>query len=281
MTVNKITDHTITHKTLRDQQAQFVQDKATTMSTFKLENRMKITGSVITGMVVTEDNHLLLCNVKVSVYYPSGKCMKNINVRYHPWDIAIIPRTHRAVVTFAKGNIKIQFINLQTFTRDDNIITIPNSTNICGIASTSDNIIVGDKGRIHCLDIEGTYLRTITLSTRNIAQYLSVGYNNQIYYSTVRSMKCVLWDGSDVFSYKIPNEDNHKNIVIDRNGNVYIAGNNTNTIQRLYSNGTVDCVVLNERDGVNGPLSICFNQSGDKLYMANIKSGVVHVYACS
>ena len=34
--VNNIFDHTITHKTLKDQKAQFVSDKTTTMSTFKL-----------------------------------------------------------------------------------------------------------------------------------------------------------------------------------------------------------------------------------------------------
>jgi hypothetical protein len=60
------------------------------------------TGSVITGMVVTDDDHLLLCdhhpinNKLVAVYYPSGKYMKRIDVMYPPWDIAIIPRTHRA-----------------------------------------------------------------------------------------------------------------------------------------------------------------------------------------
>jgi hypothetical protein len=71
--------------------------------------------SLITGMVVTDDDHLLLCDVScvnselVTVYYPSGKYMKRIDVSYPPWDIAIIPRTHRAVVTFTKK--KIQFIN--------------------------------------------------------------------------------------------------------------------------------------------------------------------------
>jgi hypothetical protein len=101
---------------------------------------------------------------------------------------ACIPRTHRAVVTFT--NKKIQFINLQTFTQDDKLITIPNSTDICGITATSDNIIVGDKGRIHCLDIEGTYLRTITLSQKLNTLYLSIGHNNQIYYSTVVTGRC-------------------------------------------------------------------------------------------
>ena len=287
VTVNKIIGHTITHKTLKEQQAQFVPDKTTTISTFKLQNRIEDTGRVITGMVVTDDDHLLLCDISsdnsklLAVYYPSGKYMKKVNVRYRPWDITIIPRTHRAIVTFAHGKSQIQFINLQTFTQDDQLITIPNSITICGIASTSDNIIVGDQGRIHCLDIEGTYLRTIPLSTGSIVSCISIGHNNQIYCTLESTINCVNWDGTEVFSYKIPNESDPRKITIDRNGSVYIAGRYTNTIQRLHSNGTVDRVVLNESDGVKEPLSICFNKSCDKLYIANISSLVVHVYACS
>ena len=286
VTVNKIIDHTITNKTLNDQQAQFVSDKTTTMSTFKLQNRIEGTGRAITCMVVTDDDYLLLCDVScinsklVAVYYPSGKYMKTINVRYRPWDIAIILRTHRAVVTFGDKR-KIQFINLQTFTQDDKLITIPNSTAIYGITSTSDNIIVGDTRRIHCLDTEGTYLRTIPLSTGPAAHYLSICHNNQIYHSTHSSINCVKWDGTEIFSYKIPNEWDHRKIAIDRNGNVYVPGRSTNTIQRLHSDGTVDCVVLNVEDGVEQPLSICFNKSCDKLYLANKNSSVVHVYSCS
>ena len=285
VTANKITDHTITHKSLREQQAQFVPDKTTASLTFKLQNRIEVTGRDITGMVVTDDDHLLLCDYSsddsklVTVYYPSGNYMKTIDVSYRPWDIAIIPGAHRAVATF--GNKNIQFINLQTFTQDDKLITIPNSTNICGIAATNDNIIVGDRGRINCLDIEGIYLRTITLSTGHATRYLSIRHNNQIYYSNASSINCVNWDGTDVFSYKIPNEKNHRKLTIDRNGNVYATGRSTNTIQRLHSNGTVDCVVLNEGDGVKEPLAICFNKSCDKCYMANCNSRVVHVYSCS
>jgi hypothetical protein len=285
VTVNRVIDHTITYKTPKDQQAQFVSDKTTTMSTFKHQNSIEVTGRVITGMVVTDDDHLLLCDYNiensklVTVYNPSGKYMKTIDVNYRPWDIAIIPRTHRAVVTF--NNKKIQFINLQTFTQDEKLITIPNSTYTYGIAATSDNIIVGDLGRIHCLDTEGTYLRKITLSTRSDTRHLSIGHNNQIYYSTWSSINCVNWDGTEVFSYKIPNENEHRKIAIDRNGNVYVTGRSTNTIQRLHSDGTVDCIALNENDGVKIPLSICFKKSCDKLYMANLNSYVVHVYVCS
>jgi hypothetical protein len=200
VTVNKIIDHGITHKTIKDQQAQFVSDKTTTMSTFKLQNRIEVKGRGITGMVVTDDDHLLLCDHSfangklVVVYYPSGKYMKTINVCYRPWDIAIIHRTHRAVVTF--DNRKIQFINLQTFTQDDKLITIQNSSYIGGIAATSDNIIVGDTRMIHCLDTEGTYLRTITLSIGSAEHYLSIGHNNQIYYHEFNQLCKVGWNGT-------------------------------------------------------------------------------------
>ena len=154
LTVNKIIDPQDTKRP----KTQFVSEKTTKMSTFKLENRIEDTETAITGMVVTDDDHLLLCdhnsenNKLVTVYYPNGKYMKTIDVMYRPWEITILPKTHRAVVTFA--NKKMQFINLQTFTQDDKLIILPNSTAIYGIAATSDNIIVGDQGRIHCLYTE-------------------------------------------------------------------------------------------------------------------------------
>ena len=92
---------------------------------------------------------------------------------------------------------------------------------------------------------------------------------------------CVNWDGTEVFSYKIPNEEGHRKIVMDRNGNVYSVGYHTNTIQRLHSNGTVDCVVLSESDGVKETFLVCFNKSCYKLHITNYYSGVVHVYSCS
>jgi hypothetical protein len=49
------------------------------MSTFTLQNRIRVTGRCITGMVVTEDDNVLLCDVNVAVYYPNGKYMKTID----------------------------------------------------------------------------------------------------------------------------------------------------------------------------------------------------------
>jgi hypothetical protein len=102
VTVNKIIYHTKTHKTLKEEEAQFVPEKATSISPFKLQNRIKDTESFITGMVVTEDNLLLICEYScdnsklVVVYYSSGNYMNTIDVSHRPWDLSVIPRTHRA-----------------------------------------------------------------------------------------------------------------------------------------------------------------------------------------
>jgi hypothetical protein len=70
----------------------------------------------------------------------------------------------------------------------------------------------------------------VSQPTGSIARYLSIGHNNQIYYTTNSSINCVKWDGTEVFSYAIPNEERHRKIAIDRNGNVYVVGKSTNTI---------------------------------------------------
>jgi hypothetical protein len=55
----------------------------------------------------------------------------------------------------------------------------------------------------------------------SLSSCVNVCHNNQIYYSTHTSINCVKLDGTEVFSYEIPNEEDHRKISIDRNGNVY------------------------------------------------------------
>jgi hypothetical protein len=65
------------------------------------------------GIVISLSSCVNVCS--------SGKYMKTIDVHYPPWDIAIIPKAHRAVVTFTQKIVQMQFINLQTFTQDDKL----------------------------------------------------------------------------------------------------------------------------------------------------------------
>jgi hypothetical protein len=115
------------------------------MSTYKLQNRIEVTGRAITGMVVMVWSVTLLTVTSPNALMDGNKSFdssKESVTRFNSDDIAIIPKAHRAVVTFTQKIVQMQFINLQTFTQDDKLITIPNSTTIWGIAGTSDNIIV-------------------------------------------------------------------------------------------------------------------------------------------
>jgi hypothetical protein len=55
---------------------QFVPDKTTASLTFKVQNRIEDTGRPITGMVVTDDDHLLL-NFAISLTQ-DGSSLLNI-----------------------------------------------------------------------------------------------------------------------------------------------------------------------------------------------------------
>jgi hypothetical protein len=52
---------------------------------------------------------------------------------------------------------------------------------------------------------------------------------------------------------------------VDRQGQVYINGRDSNDIQRLSPDGTFRDIVLSEHDGIDQPLGIAFNNEFTKL----------------
>jgi hypothetical protein len=52
---------------------------------------------------------------------------------------------------------------------------------------------------------------------------------------------------------------------VDRQGQVYINGRDSNDIQRLSPDGTFRDIVLSEYDGVDEPWGITFNNDFTKL----------------
>ena len=66
---------------------------------------------------------------------------------------------------------------------------------------------------------------------------------------------------------------------VDRQGHVYISGYKTNDIQRLSSDGTFRDIVLSERDGIDRPWCITFNNDFTKLFVLNSGTSV-SVYSC-
>lgn len=134
----------------------------TTCQTFELETKIDVSGKSITGMAITDDNMLLLCDhgcYEVFVYNEMNQYISSVKMSSSTWDITVIPKNSTAVVTFYTKYI--QFIDVKTLSPGKQITITTDSERIYAITSTSDNIMVGGTGNIYILDIEGNMLSNI------------------------------------------------------------------------------------------------------------------------
>jgi DNA-binding beta-propeller fold protein YncE len=68
---------------------------------------------LITGIGLTRDDHLLLCNrwsTDVMVLSDDGKQLNDIDLEGKPWGIVVVPDKEEAIVTLPNKNF-IQIIN--------------------------------------------------------------------------------------------------------------------------------------------------------------------------
>lgn len=253
----------------------------TTCQTLELQSKIDVSGKTITGMAITDDNMLLLCDhgcYEVFVYNEMNQYIRSVQMSSSPWDITVIRNKPTAVVTF--GTRKIQFIDLKKLSPGKQITITTNNANLLGITSTSDNIMVGGTGLIYILDIEGNMLSAVNFKSETITYIHYLETRKQFYCTDFDNASCIKKDGTQAFSCSIKNEENHRTITTDQHDNVYLVGRYTRKIQRLHSNGTPDRVILAKDCCINEPLALCFNKTYDKLYISNYGCREILVFNC-
>jgi hypothetical protein len=88
---------------------------------------------------------------------------------------------------------------------------------------------------------------------------------------------CINLDGQVIFRYNISGDEG---LAVDRQGHAYIGGLLSNNIKRLSPDGTFHDIVLSERDGIDVPMCITFNNDFTKLFVISRKGTCVLVYSC-
>ncbi|XP_076117793.1 uncharacterized protein LOC143085382 [Mytilus galloprovincialis] len=253
----------------------------TTCQTFELETKIDVSGKTITGMAITDDNMLLLCDhgcYKVFVYNEMNQYISSVNMSSSPWDITVIPKNSTAVVTF---NTKyIQFIYVKSLSAGKQITITTDSESVYAITSTSDNIMVGGTGTIYILDIEGNTLSVINVQIESIIYMNYLETRRQFYCTDDKSICCIRQDGTEAFTFSSKNETAYRSITTDNHENVYIVERNTGNIQRFHPDGTVDRVILTKNCGIKDPLALCFNKTFDKLYISNYGNQEILIFNC-
>jgi DNA-binding beta-propeller fold protein YncE len=269
----------IKYKSMKVQHPQVQQDIRKPLTKFIKEGEVNLRHGeqyYLTGMTVTSDNKLLLCNYKSShpkVYiYKDYKTYEDeISFTSAPYCITVVPCTDKAVVTLP-GEGSIQFINTTNNTKDKQI----NIGEWCkGVTAVKDTIYIGGKGKVLILNTDGSRVREITTHGYNY-NLLYNERNDQLLLRQQGRLCCINLDGHVIYRYDI---SRCRGLAVDRQGYAYISGDDSSHIQRLSPDGTFCDIVISKHVGVDRPHGITFNTDFTKLFIIN-RGKTVLVYSC-
>ncbi|CAG2197879.1 unnamed protein product [Mytilus edulis] len=238
---------------------------------------MKENLAVVTGITVSDNNTLIICDANTQKVYfcdENDAYLSSISSSHQPWDITAIPGTTTAVM-YCKSIPYIQLIDID---RQQILKQVEVKQGECwGVAATKENIYIGSKGKIYVLDLRGNFVRTIHLKNiDHYVNYISVCSNGNICYSSNNEVQCITSDGEPVFSYTSPDLRDARAIQIDDASNIYVLGQDSQNIHKLTSSGTLEDILL--KNNLSEPLAFCFSKDLAKCYIANDGGSKVSVF---
>ncbi|XP_063427115.1 E3 ubiquitin-protein ligase TRIM71-like [Mytilus trossulus] len=255
-------------------------------STFELEKKVEIPAGRITGMVVTNDNKLILCKDgidgnNVSMWTETGQHIKSCTADGRPFGIAIVPGTNEGVVTLSNAK-SIQFINLTTVTTGRLIaidVSCPN-----GVAVIRDSVYVGSNdGKVSIINLtSGKCQKTLKIGRTFITAVIAFvkDRDERLYcceYGGANLVSCIKLDGTRVFSCPVYGP---MTLALDSKGSLYVTGYDSNDLHRISPDGKVDDIILKNSDGLNQPLAVAFNNTYTRLYISNAGAKNVMIFNC-
>jgi len=264
---------------MKVQYPQVQQDRRKTLTEFIKEGEVNLKHGQhykLPNIAVTSDNKLLLCNCvschpRVYIYKDYKTYVDEISFTSQPWCITVVPCTDKAVVTLLDEE-SIQFINTTNNTKDKKINI---GAKCVGVTAVKDNIYVSGNGKVLVLNTDGSRVREITTDGINYS-ILYNERNDQLLLRQKGRLCCINLDGHVIYMYDI---SGIFGLAVDRQGHVYVSGDDSNDIHRLSPDGTFRDIVLSEHDGVDGPYGIIFNNDFTKLFIIN-RGQTVLVYSC-
>jgi hypothetical protein len=265
-------------KPFKHMEAQEISVQSKPPKSFKLSYRIEATFDCVTGMVVDNDDNLILADEYfLRMYSKDGQYVKECKLGGTAWDISYHKKSGRIVV--ALRSKCIQFV--------DNFVPHPKisvqNINYCfGVTWVDDNVYVSGcdsnvKGGINILDSNGQHISSIS----SISSVLYIHHReNNIYYTDINNVYCIKKDGSNVFIFSSPDLRGTHGIDTDRQGNVYVVGFGSNNILRLSPDGQNSDIIMRKGDDICNPRAICFSRDFKKLFVSNKYGKKVVVYNC-
>ncbi|XP_052086500.1 uncharacterized protein LOC127723806 [Mytilus californianus] len=222
----------------------------------------------ITGMAISGENELMLCDIKKSriILFDTADIYRSyIKLSDKPWDIASLGQS--SAVVSSRDVDSIQFIDLKKMSLIKNVKVRDSSKG--AIATTDESILVGADGKIHVLDHDGSGMKIITVPAEGTVSYICTPSVNSICFCDGSDeTKCVTFDGDLVFSYQSPELVKTKNVTADNDGHIYIVGEDSHNIHHLSRDGKFIDIVLSDDNQLYYPIAITFSKDYSKFYVA-------------
>ncbi|CAC5384850.1 unnamed protein product [Mytilus coruscus] len=269
----------VQHKPLKLKQAQANPESIKPITSIKWERQLQLKivwNYNLTGIAVTNDNKLLLCNFRskqthLYIYSNCDEYETMISFSSRPYGVAVLPKDDMAVVTLP-DETNLQYVNTKTATKCNKIET----AEVCyGVCANKNNILLGGLGTIYLLNLEGSFLSEV--KTQYEATFCSISFSENNQQVICRGNGLLLGlelAGDVVYTHKVKGEPG---LTLDREGNVYY--NDLNEIYRLSSNGNFKDRIL-QNNKVRNPYAIAFNKDFTRLFViCGCRS--VHICGCS
>ncbi|XP_052062686.1 uncharacterized protein LOC127702511 isoform X2 [Mytilus californianus] len=253
---------------------------------FTLDRKIEIKrpdDTIIRKIDITDDNRLLLCsNFHLLVYSDRGDYLQDCELSGKSWDIAVIPGEDKAVVTLPSLN-SIQFIDIKTM-KAGSSHSIPVAC--WDVTIVNDKICVGgyfSRENLYILDKQGKCIKKVNIPKACYITSLYPGPDESVYYTDSKAVGNVTLEGEQLFRYTSAYLKEPMALTTDKKGNLYVAYESSNTIQRITSNGKFLDIILNTENDIYRPTDIIFSNDYRKLFVLNCvdDNTYVLVFSCS
>jgi DNA-binding beta-propeller fold protein YncE len=223
----------------------------------------------ITGIGVTRDDHLLLCNnssTDVMVLYNDGKQLNDIGLEGDPWGIVVVPDKEEAIVTLPDKKF-IQIINTSTM-RAEQKIMVP--VECRGITLISNDIVLGNRGEIYIINREGKRLSTIKVG-KGMIYSLYCGKDKTLYCCDTDNdtLYGIKQYGTILFSFSSGDFRRPIGVAAAGNGNLYVTACRSNNVHCFTPDGKHKGIMLKKEGRLNRPYGIAFSKKFSKVFIVN------------
>lgn len=219
-------------------------------------------------IVVTDEN-----NCTLTLFDDDGIEVSELVLLGKPWDVETLDR-HRCVITMRGLNV-LQYVDVNDMTL---LRQIAIDDGCWGVSVYGEELVIGFDNKVEIFDFGGRSEHVIQCLGSDY--YVTIDRLGRFYHKHHgNTLHCRHVSGKFSFSYHSADLVNLTGITLDSDGNIYVAGFQSNNIHQLSPDGTFIRIILGALDGIFHPLKLHFTKDYSKLLVANNNGAHVTVYS--